>query len=59
MVIPRLVRQALAGEPLTVHGDGSQRRCFCHVEDVVVALADLMTREDVYGEVFNVGAARR
>jgi UDP-glucose 4-epimerase len=56
MVIPRLVRQALAGEPLTVHGDGSQRRCFCHVQDVVVALADLMTRRDVYGEVFNIGA---
>jgi UDP-glucose 4-epimerase len=56
MVIPRLVRQALAGEPLTVHGDGSQRRCFCHVQDVVVALADLMTRQDVYGEVFNIGA---
>ena len=37
MVIPRLVRQALAGEPLTVHGDGNQRRCFCHVGDVVVA----------------------
>jgi UDP-glucose 4-epimerase len=56
MVIPRLVRQALAGEPLTVHGDGSQRRCFCHVQDVVVALADLMARQDVYGEVFNIGA---
>jgi UDP-glucose 4-epimerase len=57
MVVPRLVRQALAGEALTVHGDGGQRRCFCHVQDVVVALADLMTRSDVYGEVFNVGSS--
>jgi UDP-glucose 4-epimerase len=57
MVIPRLVRQSLAGESLTVHGDGTQRRCFCHVQDVVVALADLMTRQDVYGKVFNIGSS--
>lgn len=56
MVIPRLIRQALAGEPLTVYGDGTQRRCFCHVADVVDALADLMRRADVYGDVFNLGA---
>ncbi|HWX87079.1 MAG TPA: NAD-dependent epimerase/dehydratase family protein, partial [Solirubrobacteraceae bacterium] len=35
MVVPRLVGQALAGEPLTVYGDGHQTRCFCHVADVV------------------------
>ena len=57
MVIPRLVRQALAGEPLTVHGDGTQRRCFCHVQDAIGALAGLMTQEGVYGEVFNIGSA--
>ena len=45
MVIPNFVRQALAGEPITVHGDGSQRRCFCHVTDVVRAVADLMETE--------------
>jgi UDP-glucose 4-epimerase len=56
MVIPNFVAQALAGRPLTVYGDGTQRRCFCHVADVVRALADLMRREDVYGEVFNIGA---
>jgi UDP-glucose 4-epimerase len=56
MVIPNFVTQALAGRPLTVYGDGTQRRCFCHVGDVVRALADLMRREDVYGEVFNIGA---
>jgi UDP-glucose 4-epimerase len=56
MVIPRFVRQALAGQPITVYGDGTQQRCFCHVGDVVRAIADLMHREDVYGEVFNIGA---
>jgi UDP-glucose 4-epimerase len=56
MVIPTLVRQAIAGQPITVYGDGMQRRCFCHVRDVVTALADLMSRNDAYGEVFNVGS---
>jgi nucleoside-diphosphate-sugar epimerase len=56
MVIPNFVTQALADRPLTVYGDGTQRRCFCHVTDVVRALADLMRREDVYGEVFNIGS---
>jgi UDP-glucose 4-epimerase len=55
MVIPRFVRQALAGQPLTVYGDGTQRRVFCHVRDVTQVLADLMERDDVYGEVFNIG----
>src|SRR4051812_30989417 len=39
MVVPSFVRQALAEQPITVYGDGSQRRCFCHVVDVVGALA--------------------
>jgi UDP-glucose 4-epimerase len=56
MVIPSLVRQAIATQPLTVFGDGTQRRCFCHVSDVVSALADLVQRDDAYGEVFNVGS---
>ena len=55
MVIPNFVRQALADEPITVFGDGTQSRCFCHVHDVVRALADLMERDDLYGEVFNIG----
>jgi UDP-glucose 4-epimerase len=55
MVIPNFVRQALADEPLTVFGDGTQSRCFCHVSDVVRAMADLMRRDDAYGEVFNIG----
>jgi UDP-glucose 4-epimerase len=55
MVVPNLVGQAIAGKPLTVFGDGTQSRCFCHVHDVVRALADLMGREDLYGEIFNIG----
>jgi UDP-glucose 4-epimerase len=57
MVIPRLVRQAIAGEPLTVYGDGSQSRCFCHVTDVVDALLKLLDRDDTAGEVFNIGSS--
>ncbi|MGH9179504.1 MAG: GDP-mannose 4,6-dehydratase [Acidimicrobiales bacterium] len=56
MVMPRLVRQALAGEPLTVFGDGTQTRCFCHVSDVVRALIGLLDDERAEGEVFNVGS---
>jgi UDP-glucose 4-epimerase len=56
MVVPTFVRQALANQPLTVYGDGTQCRCFCHVGDVVRALADVMTLEQAYGEVFNIGA---
>jgi UDP-glucose 4-epimerase len=56
MVVPRFVGQALAGEPLSVYGDGSQTRCFCHVADVVGALYGLMTTERAHGNVFNIGA---
>ena len=56
MVIPTFVRQALAEQPITVYGDGSQCRCFCHVGDAVRALVDLMTREEAYGQVYNIGA---
>jgi UDP-glucose 4-epimerase len=56
MVVPRLVSQALASEPLTVYGTGRQTRCFCHVTDVVEALYALMNDESAYGNVYNVGA---
>lgn len=56
MVIPSLARQAVKGEPLTVHGDGTQTRCFCHVADVVNALVGLLDHPDSIGEVFNVGS---
>jgi UDP-glucose 4-epimerase len=56
MVVPNFVRQALAGQPITVYGTGEQRRCFCHVRDVVCALTSLLNRDDLYGEVFNIGS---
>src|SRR5437588_863192 len=56
MVIPRLVNQAVAEEPLTVYGDGLQSRCFCHVADVVDALLRLLDEPKAIGEVFNVGS---
>jgi nucleoside-diphosphate-sugar epimerase len=56
MVIPRLVRQAIADQPLTVYGDGTQTRCFCHVQDVVSAIVALLDRGDTAGEVYNIGS---
>ena len=56
MVVPRLVRQALARQPLTVYGSGEQRRCFCHVADAIDALVGVMGYEQAYGEVFNAGS---
>jgi nucleoside-diphosphate-sugar epimerase len=56
MVLPRFVSQALAGDPLTVYGDGSQTRCFCHVKDVVEALCLLLEEPRAEGQVFNVGS---
>ncbi|MEZ5276851.1 MAG: GDP-mannose 4,6-dehydratase [Opitutaceae bacterium] len=58
MVIPNFVSQALRGTPITVYGDGTQSRCFCHVKDVVPALVELITRPITYGKVFNVGSNR-
>jgi UDP-glucose 4-epimerase len=55
MVVPTFVRQALAGEPITVYGDGSQSRSFTYVGDVVGALQKLMVEPRAIGEVFNVG----
>lgn len=56
MVIPRFVRQALEGQPVTVYGDGEQRRSFCHVSDLVRALVALLDHPGAVGDVFNVGA---
>jgi UDP-glucose 4-epimerase len=57
MVLPTFVRQALQGQALTVYGDGKQARCFCHVADVVGALATLMSTPKARGEVINIGAS--
>jgi UDP-glucose 4-epimerase len=59
MVIPRLVGQALAGEPLTVFGTGNQVRCFCHVHDVVPALQALMADRRAYSQDFNIGRSEQ
>ena len=56
MVIPTFVRQALAGRPMTVHGDGKQSRCFAYVGDVVGALIRLMDHPAAVGQVFNIGS---
>ncbi len=56
MVLPRFVRQAMHGEPLTVYGDGMQRRCFCYVGDVVPALVELVEHDRAYGRAFNIGS---
>jgi UDP-glucose 4-epimerase len=55
MVIPRFVQQGLAGEAITVFGDGAQTRCFAHVHDVVGALVGLMDHPEARGQVFNIG----
>ncbi len=55
MVVPRFVQQAIAGDPITVFGDGSQSRCFCDVRDTVVALDLLASDKSNNGEIFNVG----
>ena len=55
MVLPTFVRQALAGEPITVFGDGTQSRSFTYVGDVVNALATLASEPRAIGQVFNVG----
>jgi UDP-glucose 4-epimerase len=59
MVIPRFVERALAGEPLEIHGDGSQTRSFCHVQDTIRALKGLVEADGLSGEVFNVGSTER
>jgi UDP-glucose 4-epimerase len=56
MVIPTFVRQALAGRPITVYGDGKQSRCFGYVGDVVGALIKLVDHDGAVGEVFNIGS---
>jgi UDP-glucose 4-epimerase len=56
MVIPNFVRQALAGQPITVYGDGTQSRCFTDVTDVVRGLVSLLDYDGAPGEVFNIGS---
>ena len=55
MVIPTFVRQALTGAPITVHGDGRQRRAFGYVGDIVRGILSLVDEPRAVGEVFNIG----
>jgi UDP-glucose 4-epimerase len=55
MVIPTMVKQALAGDPITVYGTGRQTRCFTYVKEVVNALIALVQHPDAVGHVFNIG----
>jgi len=56
MVLPRFVEQALSNKPMTVYGDGTQRRCFGFVGDVTWALSRLVSNPGAYGKIFNIGS---
>ena len=55
MVVPRFVHAALNNEPITIYGDGTQSRVFCHVADAVQAIAAIAHTDSTIGDVFNVG----
>jgi UDP-glucose 4-epimerase len=55
MVVPRFVQAALKNEPLTVYGDGTQSRVFCHVDDAVQAIVTMAANDATIGDVYNVG----
>jgi UDP-glucose 4-epimerase len=55
MVVPRFVQAALKNEPLTIYGDGTQSRVFCHVADAVQAIATMAATDSTIGDVYNVG----
>lgn len=57
MVVPNLIGQALADEPLTVYGDGTQTRCFSYVGDVVPAMVRIAETRSAYGQAYNLGGA--
>jgi UDP-glucose 4-epimerase len=55
MVVPRFVQAALKNEPLTIYGDGTQSRVFCHVADAVQAIVTMAANDATIGDVYNVG----
>jgi UDP-glucose 4-epimerase len=55
MVLPRFVQAAITNQPITIYGDGSQSRVFCHVQDAVTAILKAVDDDKTIGEVFNVG----
>ena len=56
MVVPRFVKQALLGHPITVYGDGEQRRCWTYIDDALEGLIGLATEDSAIGEIFNLGS---
>jgi UDP-glucose 4-epimerase len=55
MVLPRFVKAALTNEPINIYGDGTQSRVFCHVQDAIEALLQLVASDKTINEVYNVG----
>jgi UDP-glucose 4-epimerase len=55
MVVPRFIQAAIKNEPITIYGDGTQSRVFCHVQDAVKAILTLATTDSAIGEVYNIG----
>jgi len=55
MVVPRFVQAALKNEPISIYGDGTQSRVFCHVDDAVQAIVTMVNTDSTIGDVFNVG----
>jgi UDP-glucose 4-epimerase len=55
MVVPRFIQSAIKNEPITIYGDGTQSRVFCHVQDAVKAILTLAATDSATGEVYNVG----
>jgi UDP-glucose 4-epimerase len=55
MVLPRFIQSAIKNEPITIYGDGTQSRVFCHVQDAVKAILTLAATDSAIGEVYNVG----
>jgi UDP-glucose 4-epimerase len=55
MVVPRFVHASLKNEPITIYGDGTQSRVFCHVADAIQAIATIASIDSTIGDVYNVG----
>jgi UDP-glucose 4-epimerase len=55
MVVPRFIQSAIKNEPITIYGDGTQSRVFCHVQDAVKAILTLAATDSAIGQVYNVG----
>ena len=55
MVLPRFVQSALKNEPISIYGDGTQSRVFCHVQDAIKAILTLAATDSAIGQVYNIG----